>query len=72
MTLDLMHAEVFQHLMSVVLVKNYNIWCSIRLNSEINAAPLFLDSTSKGFSADDIKKTGLYGYGYNFPVRWKL
>ena len=37
-------------------------------DSEINAAPLFLDSTSKGFSADNIKKTGLHGYGYNFPV----
>ena len=66
MTLDLMHAEVFQYLMSVVLVKNYNIWCSIRLNSEINAAPSFLGNISKYFSVDNMKKTGLYAYAYDF------
>ena len=61
-----MHAEVFQYLMSVVLVKNYSIWCSIRLNSEINAAPLFLGNISKYFSVDNMKKTGLYAYAYDF------
>ena len=37
-------------------------------DSEINADPLFLDNTSKCFSADNIKKTELHGYEYDFSI----
>ena len=37
-------------------------------DSEINADPLFLDNTSKRFSADNIKKTELHGYEYDFSI----
>ena len=36
--------------------------------SEINAAPLCFSNVSKDFSVDDMKKTGLYGYIYDFLV----
>ena len=37
-------------------------------DSEINAAPLCLSNVSKDFSADDLQKTGLYRYVYDFSV----
>ena len=37
-------------------------------DSEINAAPLYLDNVSKVFSVDSMKKIGLNGYFYNFLV----
>ena len=37
-------------------------------DSEINAFPLCLGNVSKDFSADDMKKTGLYGYVYDFQL----
>ena len=37
-------------------------------DSEIVATPLCLENVSKDFSKDDIKKTGLYGYVYDFSV----
>ena len=37
-------------------------------DSEIVASPLCLENISKDFSVDDMKKTGLYGYVYNFSV----
>ena len=37
-------------------------------NSEIHAAPLHLGNVSKHFSVDNMKKTGLYGYVYDFSV----
>ena len=36
--------------------------------SEINANPLCLGNISKEFSVDNMKKTGFYGYAYNFSV----
>ena len=36
--------------------------------SEIGATPLCLGIISKEFSAGNMKKTGLYGYVYNFSV----
>ena len=35
---------------------------------EINVSPLCLDNVSKHLSADNMKKTGLYWYAYDFPV----
>ena len=37
-------------------------------DSEIVATPLCLGNISKYFSADNMKKTGLYGYVYSFNV----
>ena len=37
-------------------------------DSEIVATPLCLGNISKGFSVDNMKKTGLNGYVYNFSV----
>ena len=37
-------------------------------DSEIDVAPLCLGSISKDFSVDNMKKTKLYGYVYNFSV----
>ena len=35
---------------------------------EINAIPLYLGNISKDFSVDNMKKTGFYGYVYDFSV----
>ena len=37
-------------------------------DSEIAAYPLFLENISKDFSVDNMKKTGLKGYVYNFSI----
>ena len=37
-------------------------------DSEIVATPLCLGNISKYFSADNMKKTGFYGYVYSFNV----
>ena len=37
-------------------------------NSQIVATPLCLGNFSKNFSLDNMKKTGLYGYVYDFGV----
>ena len=37
-------------------------------DSENVATPLYLGSISKDFSADNMKKAGLYGYVYDFSV----
>ena len=37
-------------------------------DSEIRLYPLFLDKISKGFAVNNITKTGLNGYVYDFPV----
>ena len=37
-------------------------------DSEIVAYPLFLENISKDFSVDNMKKTGLKGYVYNFSI----
>ena len=37
-------------------------------DSEIRLYPLFLDKISKDFAVNNITKTGLNGYVYDFPV----
>ena len=37
-------------------------------DSEINAAPLIFRNVSKDFSADNMKRTRLYGYVFRFSV----
>ena len=37
-------------------------------DSEINAVPLCLGNISNNFSVDNMKKTELYGYIYDFSV----
>ena len=37
-------------------------------DSEIVATPLFVGNISKDFSVDNMKNTGLNGYGYDFGV----
>ena len=37
-------------------------------DSEIVATPLYLGNISKDFSVDNMKKTGLNGYVYDFSV----
>ena len=39
-------------------------------NSEINAASLCLGIVSKDYLADNMKKTGLYEYIYDFSVNY--
>ena len=39
-------------------------------DSEIGATPLCLGNTSKDFSIDNMKKTGLNGYVYDFSVNY--
>ena len=34
--------------------------------------PLFLGKISEGISVDNMKKTGLYGYFYDFAVDYKV
>ena len=41
-------------------------------NSEIVASPLCLGNISKDFSVDDMKKTGLNGYAYDFSVDYDV
>ena len=36
--------------------------------SQLHVVPLRLDTVSKDFSIDNVKKTGLYGYIYDFSV----
>ena len=53
---------------------NYLIVNSLKINkfkakdSEINAFPLCLGNVSKDFSVDDMKKSGLYGYVFDFSI----
>ena len=37
-------------------------------DSEIRLYPLFLDKISKDFTVNNITKTGLNGYVYDFPI----
>ena len=37
-------------------------------DSEIVATPLYLENMLKEFSVDNMKKTGLNGYAYDFSV----
>ena len=43
------------------------LW-SLKQDSEIAASPICLGNISKDWSADNMKKTGLNGYVYEFSV----
>ena len=51
---------------SYLLVNGTKIYKSKTNNSVTVAAPLFLENLSKYWSVDNIKKTGLNGYVYDF------
>ena len=53
---------------SYVLANGVDIYKFKAKDSEIDVAPLCLGSISKDFSVDNMKKTKLYGYIYNFSV----
>ena len=48
--------------------KNYNLKAK---DSEIVSNPLCLGNISKDFSVANMKKTGLYGYAYDFGVDYR-
>ena len=53
---------------SHIFVNGFEIYIFKANNSEIIAALLCLDNISKDFSVDNMKKTGLYLYLYDFSV----
>ena len=53
---------------SYIFVNGVEIYKFIAKDCEINSAPLCLSNVSKYFSVDNIKKTGLYRYLYDFSV----
>ena len=53
---------------SYIFVNDVDIYNFKATYSELNAAPLYLGNVSKGFSADNMKNTELYGYIYHFSV----
>ena len=55
---------------SYLFVNGVEIYKSKSKKSEIIATPLCLGNVSKDFSTDNVKKTGLYGYFYNFSVNY--
>ena len=59
------HYNVVNSYIFVNGVKVYNFKAN---NSGINASPLYLGNVPKDFSANNMKKTGLYGYVYDFSV----
>ena len=53
---------------SYLFVNGTEIYKFKAKDSEILAVPLCLGNISKDFSADNMKKTGLNGYVYDFSV----
>ena len=53
---------------SYIFVNGVEIYKFKAKDSEINAAPLCLGNVSTDFSADNMKRTGLYEYVYDFSV----
>ena len=53
---------------SYIIVNGIQIYTFKAKDSEINASPLCLGNFSKNFLVDSKKKTGLYGYVYDFSV----
>ena len=53
---------------SYLFVNCFKIYKFRVIDSEIDAAPLCLDNVSKDFSADNMKKTGLHRYVFDFSV----
>ena len=55
---------------SFLFVNGVEIYKLKGKDSEINAAPLCLDNFLKDFSADNMKKTGLNRYVYDFSINY--
>ena len=53
---------------SYLLVNSKEIYKFKAKDSEIVATPLCLGNISRGWSVDNMKKTGLNGYAYDFSV----
>ena len=53
---------------SCLFVKGVEIHKFKAKDSEINAIPSCLGNISKDFSVDNMKKTGFYGYVYDFMI----
>ena len=53
---------------SYLLINGTEIYISKTKDSEIIAAPICLGGISRDFSVDNMKKTGLNGYVYDFSV----
>ena len=53
---------------SYLFVNGFEIYKFKAKDSGINSYPLCLEKISKNFSTDNIEKTGLYGYVYDFSV----
>ena len=51
-----------------LFVNGKKIYKNKAKNSEVAAAPLCLGNISKDLSVDNMKKTGLYGYIYDFSI----
>ena len=56
------------HYNRVIVINFVEIYKFKAKDSEINATPLCLGNVSKDFSVDNMNKTGLYGYVYDFLV----
>ena len=58
----------FNEVNSYLFVNGTDIYKFKARDSEIVASPLFLGKISKGWSTDNMKKTGFNGYVYDFSV----
>ena len=58
----------YNGLNSYIFVNGVEIYKFKPKDSEINVAALYVGNASKDLSADNIKKTGLFGYVYDFSV----
>ena len=55
---------------SYLFVNGTEIYKFKATDSEIVASPLCLRNISKEWSADNLKRTGVYGYVYDFSVNY--
>ena len=53
---------------SYIFVNRVEIYKFKAEDSDIDKDPLCLDNFSKGFRPDNMQKTGLYGYAYDFST----
>ena len=53
---------------SYIFVNRVEIYKFKAEDSDIDKDPLCLDNFSKGFRLDNMQKTGLYGYAYDFST----
>ena len=60
----------YNGLNSYIFVNGVEVYKLKAKNFEINTALLCLDNVPKDFSVDNMRKTGLYGYAFNFSVNY--